>query len=50
MWLLRRSFCNTLVVSIDSDVLYPPGEQQELVDLIPHAQLGLLKSTHGHDA
>ncbi|WP_442548597.1 homoserine O-acetyltransferase MetX [Dolichospermum heterosporum] len=40
----------TLVVSIDSDVLYPPGEQQELVDLIPHAQLGLLKSTHGHDA
>ena len=37
-------------MSIDSDVLYPPGEQQELVDLIPHAQLGLLKSTHGHDA
>jgi homoserine O-acetyltransferase len=40
----------TLVVAIDSDVLYPPVEQQELVDLIPHAQLGLLKSTHGHDA
>jgi homoserine O-acetyltransferase len=41
---------STLVVSIDSDVLYPPVEQQELADLIPHAQLGLLKSSHGHDA
>lgn len=40
----------TLIISIDSDVLYPPVEQQELVDLIPNAQLGLLKSTHGHDA
>jgi homoserine O-acetyltransferase len=40
----------TLVVAIDSDVLYPPVEQQELVDLIPNAQLGLIKSPHGHDA
>jgi homoserine O-acetyltransferase len=40
----------TLVISIDSDVLYPPLEQQELVDLIPNAQLALLKSSHGHDA
>ncbi|RUS97101.1 homoserine O-acetyltransferase [Trichormus variabilis SAG 1403-4b] len=40
----------TLVVSIDSDVLYPPVEQQEFADLIPHAQLGLIKSPHGHDA
>ncbi|MFN6153448.1 homoserine O-acetyltransferase [Anabaena sp. AL09] len=40
----------TLIISIDSDVLYPPVEQQELVDLIPNAQLGLLKSSHGHDA
>jgi homoserine O-acetyltransferase len=39
----------TLVVSIDSDVLYPPVEQQELADLIPNAQLEVLKSTHGHD-
>lgn len=40
----------TLVVAIDSDVLYPPVEQQELASLIPNAQLGWLTSTHGHDA
>ena len=40
----------TLVIEIDSDVHYPPVEQQELVDLIPNAQLGLIKSPHGHDA
>ena len=40
----------TLVVAIDSDILYPPVEQQELANLIPNAQLGWLKSTHGHDA
>lgn len=39
-----------LVVAIDSDILYPPIEQQELADLIPNAQLGLLKSIYGHDA
>ncbi|QHG15729.1 homoserine O-acetyltransferase [Nostoc sp. ATCC 53789] len=40
----------TLVVAIDSDILYPPVEQQELANLIPNAQLSWLKSTHGHDA
>ncbi len=39
-----------LVVAIDSDILYPPIEQQELADLIPNAQLRLLKSIYGHDA
>lgn len=40
----------TLVVAIDSDILYPPVEQQELANLIPNAQLAWLNSTHGHDA
>ncbi|MEH2074859.1 MAG: homoserine O-acetyltransferase [Nostoc sp.] len=40
----------TLVVAIDSDILYPPVEQQELANLIPNAQLAWLKSTQGHDA
>ncbi|TVQ06185.1 MAG: alpha/beta fold hydrolase, partial [Leptolyngbya sp. DLM2.Bin27] len=40
----------TLVVAIDSDILYPPAEQQELADLIPQAQLNWLYSPHGHDA
>jgi len=39
----------TLVVAIDSDILYPPVEQQELTNLIPNAKLVQLKSTHGHD-
>ncbi|HIK05700.1 MAG TPA: homoserine O-acetyltransferase [Trichormus sp. M33_DOE_039] len=39
-----------LVVAINSDLLYPPIEQQELADLIPNGQLVSLTSTYGHDA
>jgi homoserine O-acetyltransferase len=39
----------TLVVSIDSDVLYPPAEQEELAMLIPNATLQTIRSRHGHD-
>ena len=38
-----------LVVSVDSDGLYPPSEQQELARLIPGAELHTLHSPHGHD-
>jgi homoserine O-acetyltransferase len=47
---LQGIYQPTLVVTIDSDILYPPVEQQELVNFIPNAQLAWLKSTHGHDA
>jgi len=40
----------TLVVAISSDILYPPVEQEELVRLIPNAELKWLESPHGHDA
>lgn len=40
----------TLVVAINSDILYPPAEQQELAELMPQAQLAWLDSLHGHDA
>jgi homoserine O-acetyltransferase len=40
----------TLVVAIDSDLLYPPRDQQELVQWMPNAQLEWLSSPHGHDA
>ncbi|HSD19939.1 MAG TPA: homoserine O-acetyltransferase [Anaeromyxobacter sp.] len=40
----------TLVVSIDSDVLYWPWEQRELASLVPNARLAVLDSPHGHDA
>ncbi len=39
-----------LIVAIDSDILYPPTEQQELATLMPNAQLAWLRSHHGHDA
>jgi len=39
-----------LVVSIDSDVLYPPVEQEELAAALPDARLATLQSPHGHDA
>ncbi len=39
-----------LVVGIDSDVLYPLVEQEELADHLPHATLEVLSSPHGHDA
>ncbi|MEM1203379.1 MAG: homoserine O-acetyltransferase [Acidobacteriota bacterium] len=38
-----------LVVSIDSDVLYPPVEQRQLVRWLPHGELARLDSIHGHD-
>jgi homoserine O-acetyltransferase len=39
-----------LVVSIDTDVLYPPVEQEELAAALPRARLVTLRSPHGHDA
>ena len=39
-----------LVVSIDSDVLYPPVEQEELAAALPGGRLARLASPHGHDA
>ena len=40
----------TLVVSIDSDVLYFPAEQREVASLVPNARLAVMDSPHGHDA
>ncbi len=40
----------TLVVSIDSDVLYWPWEQREVASLVPNARLAVMDSPHGHDS
>lgn len=40
----------TLVVGIDSDVLYPLREQKELAAHLPHAALEVLSAPHGHDS
>ena len=47
---LRSIRAPTLVVSIDSDVLYLPDEQQEIARGIPGARLVRLASKDGHDA
>ena len=39
----------TLVLGIDSDVLYPLHEQVELAHLIPNAQMNIIRSDAGHD-
>jgi homoserine O-acetyltransferase len=38
-----------LVVSLSSDHLYPPGEQEALAALLPRATLVRLETVHGHD-
>jgi homoserine O-acetyltransferase len=38
-----------LVVSVSTDALYPPQEQEELARLLPDASYELLDCPHGHD-
>jgi len=38
-----------LVVSVSSDALYPPAEQQFLAAHLPAAEYAVLESAHGHD-
>jgi len=47
---LRALLVPVLLVAIDSDVLYPPAELEELAELLPDAALRTLVSPHGHDA
>ena len=39
-----------LVIGIDSDVLYPLAEQEELAEHLPNARLAVLEAPHGHDS
>jgi homoserine O-acetyltransferase len=47
---LARVDVPALVISIDSDLLYPPPEQQALAAALPKGRLATLHSPHGHDA
>ncbi len=38
-----------LVIGIESDVLYPLEEQEELAEHLPNATLEVINSPHGHD-
>lgn len=46
---LQKIKANTLVISIQSDILFPPEESRFLADHIPGAVFQLIDSTYGHD-
>ena len=46
---LKEVSCPTLVMGIDSDVLYPLYEQEEMAKMIPTSQFKLISSINGHD-
>jgi homoserine O-acetyltransferase/O-succinyltransferase len=46
---LEKIKAKTLVVGIESDLLYPLSEQKFLAETIPQAQLEVLTSLYGHD-
>jgi homoserine O-acetyltransferase/O-succinyltransferase len=46
---LQKIKARTLVVGIDSDILFPINEQKFLVDHIPDARLEIMTSLYGHD-
>ncbi|MFY8003577.1 MAG: homoserine O-acetyltransferase family protein, partial [Chitinophagaceae bacterium] len=39
----------TLVIGIDSDILFPPSEQAFIAKHIPYAQFNTIQSLYGHD-
>ncbi len=39
----------TTVVAVDSDRLYPPAQQEHLVEHVPGARLEVVRSRYGHD-
>lgn len=46
---LRQIIANTLIVSVNSDLLFPVEEQQFLAKNIKNAQLKIIDSCFGHD-
>lgn len=46
---LRSIKAKTLVIGIESDILYPIAEQKFIADNIPNATLEVIASTYGHD-
>lgn len=46
---LKTIKAKTLVVGIDSDILFPLNEQKYLAETIPNARLEVMTSLYGHD-
>ena len=46
---LRKITARTLVIGIDTDLLFPVSEQEYLANKIPNARLEVILSEYGHD-
>jgi homoserine O-acetyltransferase len=46
---LQRIEAKTMVISISSDLLFPPSEQQFLAENIKNAEMKMIESFYGHD-
>lgn len=46
---LARITAKTMVMAVDSDLLFPPAEQQFIVDHVAGAKLETIHSLYGHD-
>jgi homoserine O-acetyltransferase len=40
--------CKVMIIGIDSDLLYPLHEQEEIANKVPGAILNILQSINGH--
>jgi homoserine O-acetyltransferase len=47
---LQQIKAQTLVIGVNSDVLFPIEEQEYLAQNIPNCEFGIIESVHGHDA
>jgi homoserine O-acetyltransferase len=46
---LQQVRAKTLVIGIESDILFPLREQEQLASLIPDASFKVIHSLYGHD-
>ncbi|MBL7858096.1 MAG: homoserine O-acetyltransferase [Cyclobacteriaceae bacterium] len=46
---LKKIKASTLIIGIESDLLFPLSEQKYLVEQIPQAELEVIQSNYGHD-
>ncbi len=46
---LGKITANTLIIGIDSDILFLPEEQEEMAKYIKNSRLKMIKSHYGHD-
>jgi homoserine O-acetyltransferase/O-succinyltransferase len=46
---LQAIQCPMLVLGMDSDILYPLSEQEEIAQSVPQGKLEIIRTINGHD-